>query len=505
MPITNIDHIDPTMTFQQWWETTNSVIDELSSVVTVDDTNTGNIIATGSITAGSTGMVTNVMTPISATDNLELNYNTVEFKQQQIIYVANSGLSNTIQFIKGTDADAIGADTWAMGPVDSHDDFQITGKNKTSGNDSTLVIERSDASTKGKLTGSFITIDDAILPDSISSTCDRANGFSNSISIDFGPAGSDVSGILTFDGTDPTIEFPLTVDFTPALGVDSLTVGSGLVGTNAAGDDVTTFDATANTGTISHGNTSDVADTTETGTHAVQSLTFDEFGHVASVTQTNLASTLLKLNSTSDGDRGMVQGFGFRVADDTKISFGDTSSAYDDYEGFIRKDTTAGGNSQFDIYSGLNAASQGQGGQQQTPNGYINLYAENEVRFGTFAEATGRNHVAKIDVSNGNFVTEGDVTAFGNASDISLKENIEPIENALDKVSSIGGYTFNYIDAPEKGRVPGVIAQEMQKVLPEAVYETQEGTLAVRYDNTIALLLEAIKELKQQVDELKGE
>ena len=84
-----------------------------------------------------------------------------------------------------------------------------------------------------------------------------------------------------------------------------------------------------------------------------------------------------------------------------------------------------------------------------------------------------------------------------------LKENIQPIENALDKVSKIRGVTFNYIDTPDK-RVPGVIAQELQEVLPEAVYETENGKLAVRYDNTIALLLEAIKELKKEVEELKG-
>tara|TARA_B100001248_G_scaffold261334_1_gene252157 strand:+ start:14072 stop:18967 length:4896 start_codon:yes stop_codon:yes gene_type:complete len=104
---------------------------------------------------------------------------------------------------------------------------------------------------------------------------------------------------------------------------------------------------------------------------------------------------------------------------------------------------------------------------------------------------------------NGTITATNDITAFGSLSDITLKENIQPIENALDKVSKIRGVTFNYIDTPDK-RVPGVIAQELQEVLPEAVYETENGKLAVRYDNTIALLLEAIKELKKEVEELKG-
>lgn len=495
MPITNINQIDPTMTFQQWWETTNSVIDELSSVVTIDDTNTGNIIATGSITAGATGIVTNVMTPISATDNLELNYNTVEFKQQQIIYVANSGLSNAIQFIKGTDADAAGADTWAMGPVESHDDFQITGKNKTTGNDSTLVIERSDASTKGKLTGTFITIDDAILPDSISSTCDRSNGFSNSIDIVFG---GDASGTLTFDGTDPEIDFDLTVDFSSAQGVDSLTIGDGLAGLSGV-TAVTTFNADTSTGTISHGATSSVVDTDETGTYAVQSLGFDDFGHVTSATQTNFASTFLKLNTDSTSDRGVLQGFGFTVENGTKVSFGDAGTAN---ESHIVRDVNFNGFSTLTINSGKYQASTSPGQGQAAAKGRIVLQAHDEIRFQDYDGTTTK---FKFDTGNGNLSASGDITAFASFSDISLKENIEPIENALDKVCSLGGYTFNYIDAPEKGRVPGVIAQEVQKVLPEAVYETQQGTLAVRYDNTIALLLEAIKELKQQVDELKGE
>ena len=109
--------------------------------------------------------------------------------------------------------------------------------------------------------------------------------------------------------------------------------------------------------------------------------------------------------------------------------------------------------------------------------------------------------------ANANFLgaitAVGDITAFASSSDITLKENIQPIENALDKVSKIRGVTFNYIDKPDE-RVPGVIAQELQEVLPEAVYKTEDDKLAVRYGNTIALLLEAIKELKKEVEELKG-
>ena len=116
------------------------------------------------------------------------------------------------------------------------------------------------------------------------------------------------------------------------------------------------------------------------------------------------------------------------------------------------------------------------------------------------------NQNARLDVY-GAIRAEGDITSFYNFSDIKLKENIEPIENALDKVGALNGYTFNYKNKPDT-RVAGVIAQELIQVLPEAVYdvvneETDESSMAVRYDNIIALLIEAVKDLKTEVEELK--
>ena len=114
----------------------------------------------------------------------------------------------------------------------------------------------------------------------------------------------------------------------------------------------------------------------------------------------------------------------------------------------------------------------------------------------------------RMSITNaGNLITTGDITAFGSLSDIRLKENIEPITSALDKVSQIGGYTFNYKKNPDV-RMTGVIAQEVEKVLPEVIYTTtdinsDEENLAVRYENMIGLLVEAIKELKTEVEELK--
>ena len=108
-----------------------------------------------------------------------------------------------------------------------------------------------------------------------------------------------------------------------------------------------------------------------------------------------------------------------------------------------------------------------------------------------------------FDASAGNLTVSGDITAFGTLSDIAVKENISLIEDPLEKITKISGYTFNYKDTPNT-RMTGVIAQEVQKVLPEVVYR-QGDKLAVRYNNMVGLLIEAIKELREEVRILKGE
>jgi hypothetical protein len=113
--------------------------------------------------------------------------------------------------------------------------------------------------------------------------------------------------------------------------------------------------------------------------------------------------------------------------------------------------------------------------------------------------------------SDGDFHADGDVIAFSTTiSDERLKTDIEKIENATDKVSQLNGYTFTYKADGKKSA--GVIAQEVEKVLPSAVSEkelplkTDDGVAykTVQYDQIIGLLIESIKELKQEINELKG-
>lgn len=95
----------------------------------------------------------------------------------------------------------------------------------------------------------------------------------------------------------------------------------------------------------------------------------------------------------------------------------------------------------------------------------------------------------------------GNVTAY---SDARLKKNVKIIENALEKVQDLNGYTFERTDV-DVGRQTGVIAQEVMHVLPEAVSITDDGKYTVAYGNMVGLLIESIKELNSQVTSLKEE
>jgi len=103
---------------------------------------------------------------------------------------------------------------------------------------------------------------------------------------------------------------------------------------------------------------------------------------------------------------------------------------------------------------------------------------------------------------SGSFTATGDITAY---SDIALKKNLSPIDNALDKVLSLTGYEFDWkknaidrIGLTDRHQV-GLVAQEIEKVLPEAATHT-DGHMGINYLKVIPLLIESIKELKSQLD-----
>ena len=100
----------------------------------------------------------------------------------------------------------------------------------------------------------------------------------------------------------------------------------------------------------------------------------------------------------------------------------------------------------------------------------------------------------------------GDVVAYS-TSDERLKDNIELISNPIEKVQQLRGVEFDWNDNSlfKAGRHDyGVIAQDVQKVLPELVKESHTGYLSVDYDKIIGLLIEVVKEQEKRIKNLEN-
>ena len=107
----------------------------------------------------------------------------------------------------------------------------------------------------------------------------------------------------------------------------------------------------------------------------------------------------------------------------------------------------------------------------------------------------------------GAILATNDVVAFA-SSDERLKENVEVIGSAVEKIEAIGGYTFDWIPMEgihvHSGHDIGVIAQEIEAVLPELVTTRDNGYKAVKYEKLTAVLIQAVKELSERVKVLEG-
>ena len=123
----------------------------------------------------------------------------------------------------------------------------------------------------------------------------------------------------------------------------------------------------------------------------------------------------------------------------------------------------------------------------------------------TWNHANTRFNISDDIHVTGTIKATNDIIAFS-SSDRELKNNIQPIPWALDKINKIGGYSFDWNEDKQdiyKGTDIGVIAQEIEEVLPELVQTRENGYKAVKYDKLVSLLIEGIKDLSKEVDELR--
>ena len=138
----------------------------------------------------------------------------------------------------------------------------------------------------------------------------------------------------------------------------------------------------------------------------------------------------------------------------------------------------------------------------------MHIYHNSSSRYMSF----GINETEEMRLeTDGDLHVDGNVVAYSTTiSDIRLKKDIAPIEDAVTKVQQLNGCTFTYLKDDRKSA--GLIAQDVEKVLPsaviedEAVFHGEEGETykTVQYDQVIGLLVEAVKELKAEIEELKN-
>ncbi len=119
--------------------------------------------------------------------------------------------------------------------------------------------------------------------------------------------------------------------------------------------------------------------------------------------------------------------------------------------------------------------------------------------------ATTLNMIGATVVNSGTGIAT--ITISGVSSDRRLKDDIKPIENPIEKIKKISGNTFTWNDKQDEytGYDIGVIAQEIEEILPQVVTTRDNGYKVVKYEKIVPLLIEAIKEQQLQIDELRRE
>jgi len=296
-----------------------------------------------------------------------------------------------------------------------------------------------------------------------------------------------VGGTKTFSSAtifpDGTVTAP-GIRFTTEANTGFYRAGTNTIGVATAGTVAATFDASGNTNVLgklqTSGNQSVAAWTTSGQSFDSSAATFTDTTTAAAGTVAT--RTINSFNTPT-------------LASTNAITVTNASTAY------IAAAPTAGTNTTITNAHALHIA----GGRTFMAAGSATVpaLAVRDVNTGLYSAGTGQINVTtsgtlSATFNGSDFTSVGNVTAY---SDIRLKTDLVRISDALAKVSQLGGYTYTRVDTGE--RQTGVVAQEVQAVLPEAVIDNGE-TLAVAYGNMVGLLIEAVKELTARVESLEA-
>ena len=369
--------------------------------------------------------------------------------------------------------------------------FSGTGINTSTGVITNTNTQLSDAQVRSKFSaGSNVSISDTGVISATDTNTDTntfrnvtagGNTLGSTESLDF-IAGSNVSisesgGNITISSTDTN------TNTTYSAGG-----GLGLSGT-----------------TFAHKDTSTQSSVNNSGDTVIQDVTLDTYGHV-----TGLTSRTLSIPDSSDIIGEFTAGTGIEITEDGEISStvtntNTTYSADGNYgltlsgTTFRMEDDRRRNSTSTDIYTG-------------NTHDYVFFDASHGMRFYTAGAEDMR-----LD-NSGNLHVDADVVAYSTTiSDERLKDNVTTIENPLDKIKALRGVEYDWNSGNRKGKHDlGLIAQEVEKVLPNIVHEHEQPFLnddeedetlykTVDYEKMVAVLIEGIKEQQNQIDSLKSE
>ncbi len=237
----------------------------------------------------------------------------------------------------------------------------------------------------------------------------------------------------------------------------------------------------------------------------------------AQISGTGITNNTITIAGTSTALGGTISlatitnGSGI-VSGSSQITAGSTTNFATDVKTQLNANTVVSGSSQItagsttnfatDVKTQLNANTVVSGSSQITLSSTTGGGTSANVQFGSLGIGMAASGTSgRIDATN-------DIVAYS-SSDRRFKDNIKPIENALDKINQIGGYEFdwkeeNKIEHGYEGHDLGVIAQEIEAIAPELVQTRENGYKAVKYDKLVSVLIQAIKELSAKVTELEN-
>ena len=257
--------------------------------------------------------------------------------------------------------------------------------------------------------------------------------------------------------------------------------------------------------TFSHTDTSSAGSVNNSGNTVIQDVTLDTYGHV-----TGLTSKALSIPSSADIIGEFSAGDGIEITDDGEISStvtntNTTYSADGNYgmtlsgTSFRLENDRRRNSTSTDIYTG---------------NTHDYTFYDASVGIRWYAAGAEDMRLA----NGGTLHVDGDVVAYSTTiSDERLKDNVTTIENPLDKIKALRGVEYDWNAGSRKGkRDLGLIAQEVEKVIPNIVHEHEQPLLnddeddktlykTVDYEKMVAVLIEGMKEQQSQIDELKSE